>query len=544
MGNHNIITFLNEQVADQPHGIAIVDTHHGLERATTFDELQRKSALVASELQHRGLRHSDVVLLLHEVNADLYVLLLALFRIGAVAMFVDVSASGDELRHCLKISPPDAVMASAKGHLLELLLSLRRAHLPEFYGHSPRRFTTLPFMPGAVSLHAAMRKSRPNSPAAKPLTSLIPPSQPALITFTSGSTGLPKAIVRTHEFLTAQHDALSNSLKMAKGKIELTNLPIFVLANIASGMTSIIPKGDLRKPGKIDPLPIIEQLQREKVTRITASPAFLERLILGCEQSAFRLDSLQEIYTGGGPVFPAFLRSLRRHAPNADIVTVYGSTEAEPIAHLRLDEMTAADLQAMDGGGGLLVGRPEASVEVRIIDFGASNAGLTSSNFDSHTLSPAHIGEIVVTGKAVIKGYLDGVGDDETKMKVGSSIWHRTGDAGYFDADGRLWLFGRASARISDRRGIVFPFQIEHLGRASDQRFACISRGDRRTLFVEAGSLSSYLIPTLRRHRLRRCLRQLKGKFEFDDVVMLPHLPTDRRHNSKIAYAKLRDIMK
>lgn len=542
MGNHNIVSYLTRQGAEQPDAVAIVDMHMGVERTTTFAELQSKSVAVASTLQGYGLRHSDVVLVLHEVTADLYALLLALFRIGAVAMFVDVSASREELRHCFKISPPDAIIASAKGHLLELLLPHR--------AQSPMRFTTLPFMPGAASLFSAISKrdgggASVNEPVQGPLPALIPPTQPALITFTSGSTGLPKAIVRTHEFLSAQLEALKDSLTLAKGKTEMTNLPVFVLANIASGMTSIIPHGNLRKPSRIDPSPLIRQLEKHAVSRITASPALLERLILGCQRCQRKgralnsISSLTEIYTGGGPVFPSLLRKLRNAFPNARIVTVYGSTEAEPISHTSFDELGPHDLNATECGGGLLVGVPEASVAVAILDFAATSAEMTPAEFGSYRRPPGQAGEIVVTGKAVIKGYLDGVGDEETKIAVGSEIWHRTGDAGYCDAQGRLWLLGRASARISDSRGTVFPFQIEHLGDAGDQKFACVSTGDKRTLFVEAGSFSNYLIPSLRRHRLSQCIRQLQGRLEYDRIVMLPKLPIDRRHNSKIAYARL-----
>ena len=62
----------------------------------------------------------------------------------------------------------------------------------------------------------------------------------------------------------------------------------------------------------------------------------------------------------------------------------------------------------------------------------------------------AQPGEIVVSGAHVGAGYVGGVGDAETKFRVGEVIWHRTGDAGYLDAHGRLWLLGRCSARIAD----------------------------------------------------------------------------------------------
>src|SRR5208282_3075209 len=87
---------------------------------------------------------------------------------------------------------------------------------------------------------------------------------PALVTFTSGSTGRPKAAMRTHGFLLAQHRALEASLALQPGTRDLTTLPIFVLGNLASGVTSVLPDADLRSPGKIAPRPVLTQIQRLK----------------------------------------------------------------------------------------------------------------------------------------------------------------------------------------------------------------------------------------------------------------------------------------
>ena len=75
----------------------------------------------------------------------------------------------------------------------------------------------------------------------------------ALITFTSGSTGAAKAAVRTHGFLLAQHAVLARDLELQAGEVDLTTLPIFVLANLASGVCSVIPDVDMRAPADADP---------------------------------------------------------------------------------------------------------------------------------------------------------------------------------------------------------------------------------------------------------------------------------------------------
>ena len=107
----------------------------------------------------------------------------------------------------------------------------------------------------------------------------VPDDEPALVTFTSGSTGVPKAAVRTHGFLMAQHRALEKALEFAEGETDLITLPVFVLANLASGLTSVLADTDLRAPGKADAAAIREQCRRHGVTRCAASPAFFEALL-------------------------------------------------------------------------------------------------------------------------------------------------------------------------------------------------------------------------------------------------------------------------
>jgi acyl-CoA synthetase (AMP-forming)/AMP-acid ligase II len=70
-------------------------------------------------------------------------------------------------------------------------------------------------------------------------------------------------------------------------------------------------------------------------------------------------------------------------------------------------------------------------------------------------------GEIAVAGDHVLTGYLHGKGDEETKFQSAGRTWHRTGDAGYLDEQGRLWLLGRCSAKIEDTRGTLYPFTVE-----------------------------------------------------------------------------------
>jgi len=368
-------------------------------------------------------------------------------------------------------------------------------------------------------------------------------SHDALLTFTSGSTGVPKAAVRSHGFLLAQHAVLADSIELEPGEVDLSTLPIFVLANLASGVTSVIPQCDLRRPGFVEPGPVLEQIERHRVTRTVGSPALYERLLRGSGAAAdaggkndeSRLGRLRKLYTGGAPVFPPLLRELRSALPRGRVIVVYGSTEAEPIAHLDWSEAEPADLDAMNAGRGLLVGRPVHQIELRILPnrWGAPIQAMTAGEFAGLALPPEESGEIVVSGPHVLAGYLNGVGDDETKFRVEGEVWHRTGDAGHLDALGRLWLLGRAGAVIRDERGAIHPFAAECAASRLPwiERSALAGRHGERLLAVELGPRA----PADAARQVRETLSWAR----LDRVVRLPRIPVDRRHNAKVDYPAL-----
>jgi acyl-CoA synthetase (AMP-forming)/AMP-acid ligase II len=360
------------------------------------------------------------------------------------------------------------------------------------------------------------------------------PDTPAIITFTSGATDVPKAAVRTHGLLLAQHRALAASLALESGQADLTTLPIVLLANLASGVTSIIPDADLRTPGAIRPEPVLDQIRHLQPARIVATPALLERLIGCAARRGERLDSLRRIYTGGAPVFPELLDKVAGVAPRASVVAVYGSTEAEPIASIDRRDITAEDRVAMRQGAGLLAGRPVSSIHVRILPdrWGTPVVARNHEDLDRQALGPTSIGEIVVSGDHVLGGYLDGAGDEESKIHAGDCVWHRTGDAGYVDGRGRLWLLGRCAARVSDDDGVLYPFAVECA--ASDvpglRRSAFVQHQRRRVLVIEVEHEAL---------EVREALMRRLAWARLDDVLIVKHVPVDQRHNAKVDYTAL-----
>jgi len=504
----NICKVLAEISRRQPDAIALVDQHRGLRRELTFAELENATAAGAAELRAAGLEAGDTVLFFHPVSIELYTALLSVFRAGMTAMFVDPSAGRAFIDACCELRAPQGFFGSPKAHLLRLGSRALRKVPVKF--HSGGKW-----LPGSKNwAPQGEREIDDNVPVTTEPT--------ALITFTSGSTGRPKAVARSHAFLIAQHRALENALELGPGEVDLITLPVFTLANLGSGLTSVLADTDLAKPGEADAGKVAEQMAATGVTRVAASPAFFEAML----ERRGSLRPLRRIATGGAPVFPPLLDRLAEAAPDAAVFAVYGSTEAEPIAHIDHREISDADLDAMRGGRGLLVGAPVPEIELMII----GDQWGSAITHEPESLAAGEIGEIVVTGDHVLRGYLNGVGDEETKFRIADRVWHRTGDAGRLGSDGRLWLLGRCTAKMA--LGGIYPFAVECALSflPAIKRCAALAHDGENVLVLE-GSLDT------------EAIRKEVAWAEFDRVVTMEKIPVDLRHQAKVDYGRLKELL-
>jgi acyl-CoA synthetase (AMP-forming)/AMP-acid ligase II len=180
----------------------------------------------------------------------------------------------------------------------------------------------------------------------------------------------------------------------------------------------------------------------------------------------------------------------------------------------------------------LLAGVPVVSISLRIVrdQWGTPLDPMTRLDFIALCLPPQAVGEIVVSGRHVLPGYLNGAGDCETKFDVDEVRWHRTGDLGWLDSRGRLWLMGRASAAIHDRHGDLYPFAAECAAMQVEgvRRAAILQVVGLRVLAVEAD-----------REDVRVSLRRAMAWAHLDEIRLLDSIPMDKRHNAKIDYGSL-----
>lgn len=520
----NIAHLLNQRMAKDENAVAIIDNSGGKSRRFTFAQIDLASSRIAMQFFAAGLHPGDAIVLMHPVSAELYIFFIAILRSGLVAMFIDPSAGREHLEQCCAIHPPRAFLGSARAHLLRLRSpALRRISL---------KFSTDLRVFGSRRLD--YRQPTPTRNRIEDRSA----ESPAIIRFTSGSTGKPKATMRSHGFLLAQQRVLEKSFTLTAGELDLVTMPMFVLSNLAAGVTSLIPAGDLKKPGSIPPPSVLRQIQQHQPDRIGASPAFLENLADYCADHSLTIDCLKKIFTGGAPVFPRLLAKLGSVAPSADILSVYGSTEAEPIAVLNHRDISPSDRERMATGSGLLAGFPDDAIRVRILQENSSLDGgrLTAEEFQAAQSPTGQPGQVVVAGPHVQPNYLNDLAVPKTQLEVAGSLWHRTGDAGYLDERGRLWLLGRCCARINDRHGTIYPFQAECVAREDPKvRFAALlTHENHRVLALE--SMSGSEIATA----------EMKSKLKWaciEKVLVLSFIPVDKRHNAKVDYPALQSLL-
>jgi acyl-CoA synthetase (AMP-forming)/AMP-acid ligase II len=357
------------------------------------------------------------------------------------------------------------------------------------------------------------------------------PTAPALISLTSGSTGPPKLIHRSHGQLHAQGEALAPILKSQPGDRELAILPLFGLVHLAAGGTLVLPPFPVRSLAKLPGRALLRVIQQQQISRLIASPTVFRLLIQAARRDRTVLPGLRSLFIGGAPVSLRCLDHLQAIAPQAQITIVYGATEAEPIATQPYSTITEGDRAATHSGGGLLVGHPVPSLTVAILDPHAPNP-TTLEQFTEHTFPPDEPGEILVSGPHVIPR------PEPQQFSLAGQRWHRTGDLGYCDRAGRLWLLGRRVGLIEDGRGRLYPWAVEAV--VNEQpgvvRSAVVGWQGQRLLYVQCDRAH-------RRgqawHSLRATLADQLTWAQCDRIIPIPRLPVEPRHHAKIDYRRL-----
>lgn len=467
------------------------------DESVTYQDLYGKVAGFSKYLKSLGLKKGDKILVLVPMSIDLYITLLSVWAIGATACFMDAGfiKSGMKNNDFADIS---AVIGITKFILYSNINS---------------------------NLKKLKLKINVNKISSRDILEIedLDENFPAIMTYTSGSTGKPKVAARSHRFLYNQGQILEKYLNYDDGDIELSTIPIFTLSNINIGITTVIANAKFTNLGDSNPKKIVSQIKEKNINRLMASPGLLSIIMNYLIENNITLDNVKKVFTGGGAVFFDFIQKVKLACPNAKITTIYGSTEAEPIAELDVSSITESEIQRTKDGYGIFAGKIIGVDDLKLIKPGLGEIGEISEEDFPKLME--EFGEIVVSGCNVLEGYVGGFGDKENKFKVNGKVYHRTGDLGMLDENGNLWLRGRIKEPF---------FDIEAALHASLNigKTAVLENDGKIILVLENKDVVS-----------KEDIKNIIKFRTIDEIKYVKKIPVDKRHSTKVDYKSLKEIL-
>ena len=319
-------------------------------------------------------------------------------------------------------------------------------------------------------------------------------------------------------------------------------------------MTTVIPDMDPSQPARVDPVRILAHLRDWKVTQAFGSPAIWNRIGRHCEATNVKLpNTLRRVLSAGAPVPVHVIERMRRafSNPEADIHTPYGATESLPVASISGRELLEQTAPLSRAGRGTCVGRTLAGVEVKIVKITEGPIRISS---ELRELPRGEIGEILVRGPSTTREYFRRP-EATAAAKVCAeltepqpSFWHRMGDVGYLDDQGRLWFCGRKAHLVETELGRMFTIPCEAIFNNHPRVFRSAlvgvgSKPNQQPVIVIEPDSGQFPKTRDEQERFREELLELARGHSLtaaiQTILFHPSLPVDIRHNVKIFREKL-----
>jgi acyl-CoA synthetase (AMP-forming)/AMP-acid ligase II len=416
---------VRDQAIAQPDGVALV--FEG--RQTTFRQLDRATSQVAHGLRAIEPAPGARIALLDKNSDAFYELLLGAAKAGQVLVPVNY-----------RLAPPEIVAIVNDAAPAVLFVGPEYFSLVEQIRPQLRTVRTVIALTGPHPAWADYRAWRDAQAADDPLLP-TEPDDVVLQVYTSGTTGRPKGAQQTHANLLAVLAVAQEWWPARPDDIGLVCMPqyhgvgiIVGCLGVATGSRSVIVR-------EVNPAEILRLIPSERVTMAFFVPAVLLFLLQqpGCRKTDF--SSLRYIVYGASPIPLDLLREALATFRCA-FGQVYGLTEAGIVTYLPPEDHEPASTPRMRS-----CGRPVAAAAIKVVDA------------LGHEVPTGQVGEIVCRSRQNMKGYWN-LPDETARMVRGE--WLHTGDAGYFDADGYLYIYDRLKDMIVSGGENVYPAEVEN----------------------------------------------------------------------------------
>ena len=422
---------LHRSMQQNPHGI--VSRFAGRQR--TFVEFGDRVARLAGALQQLGLQEGDRVAML-ALNSDMYLeYMMGVPWAGGVLNPCNTRWTAAEIQYALDDSGSsilivDEHFAAMAQKLRESVASMREV----IYCGSGE----LP--PGMLSYEALLDQAAPVADAGRRNEDLVG------IFYTGGTTGFPKGVMLSHSNLVSSGFGLKGDGFSRPGATYLHTAPMFHLADVGVAMPHWLEGNCHSVVAAFAPELVLDTIERDRVTHALLVPTMIQMLADHPSiQKQRDLSSLETIIYGASPIAEAVLERAMKALPDVQFAQAYGMTELSPVATTLRPEFHSA--QARQRGLLRSAGRATAGTEVKIADA------------DDQELPRGKVGEIIVRGPNVMLGYWNQ--PEQTALAIRNG-WMHTGDSGYMDEEGFVFIVDRLKDMIITGGENVYSTEVEN----------------------------------------------------------------------------------
>lgn len=463
---------------------AFIDIQGEKVKKVSFDELKTDVDRVCDRLVERGMKQKEKVVLFVSPSYELLVFMLACLKLGVSLMIIDIWAGKHLIRKTLEEYQAEYIAVSGKTKLLRLAF---------------REFRKIKDAILIDKVFEAEQIENMGKTQEKPQISKVSGNEVAVLTMTTGSTGRPKIILRSHEDLYNQLELVRSNMEERKEEtVALNTSFMYHFVNILNGYSGILLHS--KKPKLLRMFPKKRQVQRLPAQVLFTSPDF-------CMKTEILFPKLEELYFGGAILNLYEAEKIRKKFPDAKITYIYGATECNLICKTDLDDY----INSLKEGQTVL---------------GEAVKGVCIKTDDKQ--------EIMVHSDVVLTDYLNpenkrGEVDEEGRY------WHKTGDLGRIE-DGKLYYLGRRDVFVKGKDRKLFSNDLE-------QEIVRSFSGIRKcAFFYHNGNNYLFIEGDFPKEEVLRDF--VKEREIGEDVIItcLPKIPCDAKHNSKINYNQLKQM--